>query len=511
MNPTSRRRASSIVRLALIPLLALIALAGWALGSPVGASPDDDYHLTSIWCADGLQAGVCEKAATADAREVPYLVARPTCYVFHAEVSASCQLTKHPLDASTTRGNFDGMYPPFFYGTMRAFVTSDVLSSVVTMRIVNSILFVGLASLVCWLLPARRRTTLFWGIAGSIVPLGVFIIASVNPSSWAVLSGGIVFVATAGYFESAGWRKIGLGASAVVAAFLGGGARSDAAIYAVIAAGAGLLVTIAWNKRFWLSALLPLGIAVMSAVLFRLGSQAEGAFNGGWGPPHMQGSTLNVAFRTLIQLPSLYAGSFGVNWGLGWLDTLMPAIVWFPALAVFLALIFAGLRSMNLWKGIALAGVVLVLFVVPFYLLVHGRFPVGEQIQPRYLTPLIMVLLAVALWQVGGTVFRLTRVQWWAIVVSLAVANSIALHENIRRYVTGTDVPGFNLSSHVEWWWPISLSPMWAWVIASVAFAGALVLALLEFSPEARFRIGRRGADGTAPEPHDELRPVEAL
>ena len=37
----------------LAPLLAYVALLAWAFASPIGAGPDDDYHLISTWCADG--------------------------------------------------------------------------------------------------------------------------------------------------------------------------------------------------------------------------------------------------------------------------------------------------------------------------------------------------------------------------------------------------------------------------------------------------------------------------
>ena len=43
------------------PLLLLATLAAWALASPVGASPDEDYHLVSGWCATG-DAAHCEFA-----------------------------------------------------------------------------------------------------------------------------------------------------------------------------------------------------------------------------------------------------------------------------------------------------------------------------------------------------------------------------------------------------------------------------------------------------------------
>ena len=48
----------------------------------------------------------------------------------------------------------------------------------------------------------------------------------------------------------------------------------------------------------------------------------------------------------LLNAPFLWTGAFG-EWGLGWLDTGMPAIVVFGALGAFLASGFVGLRSIS--------------------------------------------------------------------------------------------------------------------------------------------------------------------
>jgi len=37
----------------------LVALGAWSVASPVGASPDEDYHLVSIWCSHGERPGLC--------------------------------------------------------------------------------------------------------------------------------------------------------------------------------------------------------------------------------------------------------------------------------------------------------------------------------------------------------------------------------------------------------------------------------------------------------------------
>ena len=39
------------------PVALFVALGSWVLASPVGSSPDDDYHMASIWCGQGVREG----------------------------------------------------------------------------------------------------------------------------------------------------------------------------------------------------------------------------------------------------------------------------------------------------------------------------------------------------------------------------------------------------------------------------------------------------------------------
>ncbi|MDP2014454.1 MAG: hypothetical protein Q8L05_09535, partial [Actinomycetota bacterium] len=56
----------------LLPIAFFIMCSGWAVTSPVGSAPDDDYHLSSIWCGRGIQTGVCEQdPAYPDTFKVP--------------------------------------------------------------------------------------------------------------------------------------------------------------------------------------------------------------------------------------------------------------------------------------------------------------------------------------------------------------------------------------------------------------------------------------------------------
>src|SRR5690554_3963649 len=98
----------------LAPVLAVIALMAWAFASPVGAGPDDDYHLVSAWCAvvDGED---CAEGSTPNTRVVPKAVAEPHCYAQDPLESAACQESLDFTDGpsvETNRGNFVGAYPP---------------------------------------------------------------------------------------------------------------------------------------------------------------------------------------------------------------------------------------------------------------------------------------------------------------------------------------------------------------------------------------------------------------
>ncbi|HEU4808686.1 MAG TPA: DUF2142 domain-containing protein, partial [Homoserinimonas sp.] len=170
------------------PALAVIALLAWALASPLGAAPDDDYHLVSTWCA--TDGAYCEPGETDASRVVPEALVHAHCYAQDALQSAACQesisWTAAP-SVETKRGNFVGAYPPVYYAVMSIFAGEDVLSSALLMRLINILLFVGLTTALFVLLPAVRRPTLIWAWLVTTLPMGVFILSSNNPSSWAVM------------------------------------------------------------------------------------------------------------------------------------------------------------------------------------------------------------------------------------------------------------------------------------------------------------------------------------
>jgi len=465
-------------RLLLIaPLLLFATLVAWSVASPVGASPDEDYHLVSTWCATGNTAS-CEFEEGDSEAKVPGALLGASCFAFDFDKSAACQDDLDftgPVDTTTDRGNFYGAYPPVFHHVMSIFVGNDIRASVVLMRVFISLVFTLMATALFLLLPPARRPTLVWSWAVTTVPLGLFVLTSMNPSAWAVAGVGFGWLALAAFFETSGRRKIGLGVLFAISVVMAAGSRGDAALYMSLAIGAAVVLQARRTRRFAIDAILPAAALVFCILMFRVSRPAE-ALTQGVPPDNSFSVLLGRILPTMWDVPSLWMGVFGKGWGLGWLDTSMPAFVWIATLGVFLGTgIVAGIRG-DVRKYLVLGGGFLVLLLMPTAVLVAAGQPVGENLQPRYLLPLVVLFAGVLFWAPPGREIRFGLVQRIVVVLALAGAQSIALFLNMARYITGFDGISPNLDLNKEWWWDIAISPMTVWVLGSLAYAGLLAL-----------------------------------
>ena len=501
------KRWKRIVIALVLGALGFIGLGGWALASPPGSAPDDDFHLASIWCAWGDRDNLCESSDEAGVSVVPQrLVLAAHCYALQPAQSAACVPTED-VTIGTTRLNSGGNYPPLFYAVTGVFASDDIDASVIGIRLFNSALFVGAVIAVLSLLRPGQRGPLLWTSVIGLVPVGVFFIASVNPSSWAILAGLVTWAAMTGYFtaERRGLR-IGLGISSAVVGLMGAGARSDAAVYVAFAALAAMILTFD-RSRSWLKlASIPLGLIVVSAISFLTSGQTDWAVQAGAQQiaeaGSGEGSSLGLVFSNLLMLPFLWSGNLG-TWGLGWLDTQLPAPVWVMMIGAFTAVVFWGLRVMTRRKGIVLALALLALIVMPLYVLYGQNAAVGTEVQPRYLLPLMLTFTGVTLYGLAKDNLGLSRLQGLIVLMGVAAANAFALHTNMKRYITGLDKPGANLNTNIEWWWGISLQPMTVWLVASAAFTLLMLGLYFVLFTEAGQRLfpGEAGAsDDGAPE-----------
>jgi hypothetical protein len=505
-----RLRRSRTAGVVTVALLGFLSLGAWTLSSAPGSNPDADYHLSSIWCTDITGSDLCFMEDRKRQKMVPSALPESRCYAQFPNESAACQPLMTTADGRETMTNrlnsIDLLYPTGFYQVQSVFAGENIEASVITMRLVNAALFIGLNVALWLLIPGRLRQPLVLAWFGTMVPMAAFLIPSTNPSSWAIIGVGSAWVALLGYLEHNGWQRWVLGAMFVLFAGLAASARTDATLFAIASSGVALLATDApfrqLLRRLWIPAA---GVVLAGSVIF-FQRGAIGALSSGFRTTDSEGFDWGLLWNNLIETPGLWLGVVGGwPWGsLGWLDTPMPQMVTLAATGVFVAIIGVGLAGAS-WR---IRGVSALMFVmvwaIPLYLLQISGFLVGAGFQSRYILPLIVVLLGLMLLRPSGAAGAFTqRTPLVMMASALTLANSIALHHNIRRYTTGLDERGFNLNADREWWWwtlqGTAITPMLVWTVGTIAFFGTAWVALVWGMSQVTARVGRH-SEKTVPQ-----------
>lgn len=464
-------------------LAAVLSFGAWALSSPVGSSPDDDFHLASIWCGLGERTGLCEPGANPGEMSVPLALNKSACFASDPKVSGACQFEANLLHSdqmiSTNRGSFASNYPPVYYATMSVFASQNYEFSVVLMRFVNIFIFLGTVAALWLLLPVSIRRVQLWLWAITSIPLGIFIIASNNPSAWAIIGVGGSWLALYGFFLQKGKIKWFLAVLYLVEVLIASGARADAAVYSALGGMIVCFLHFSKEKQFVKQLILP-AVGLIIALYFFFTSQQATVAADGLALAELgtdSRSPLGVLAINVVQIPELWVGVFGFR-ELGWLDTRMPAIVWVTSFAAFISLMAIVMKNASTKAKIVLLGLFSILYFLPLYILQKGLNHVGEQLQPRYLLPLFILFAVVALVPLSQNEVKVGSLSTFILLSMLTVANSVALYVNTKRYVSGIDkTGGFSLDEGIEWWWNIPASPMNLWAVGSVAFGLTLFFA----------------------------------
>nr|NLI51417.1 DUF2142 domain-containing protein [Propionibacterium sp.] len=470
------RLARALVAIA-VAAAALVVGVAWSFASPPVSSPDEDYHLGSIWCPPPAEESGC-RMGTVDGKPVvwvPEVMAQRPCYVGRLGDSAACQDELSATELVPSIRFDQGDYPGQYYRIMHAFVGPDLDRSVLTMRVVNvvvAVLLVG-AALVLAQPHAGRAAT--YALFAGLVPTGVFIVASVNPSSWAFVGLTTLWIALNSLAQASGTAlRVANGALAVSGAVLASVARGDTGPFvAVIVLALGLLHVRRRPDRGWLA---------VAAITLAVGAWSYlGSGQAGVAPTvtDVEGRNFGeVLAHNLVEILQVPAGILGVGpWGaLGWLEIPMPTSVHVPTISLAGMLLFQGLRRLDRRKALALAVVAGALLALPFYMLMRNLEIAG--IQPRYVMSLLPLLFALCLLHPGAVAaYRFTRAQAVLAWVMVTTAHSVALLTTLRRYVTGLD-GSYLLGRGGEWWWSSGPSPL-AWWLAGSAAYGLAALTLV--------------------------------
>jgi hypothetical protein len=459
-----------------VVIAAFVAGMAWAISSPIGSSPDEDYHLASIWCPPPVETSGCQVLPGVHGNEITVgyrVIAAPACFAFHADESAAC-IWKIPADKLGQDDRFDrGDYPGGFYHVMHVFAQGDPYSTIYRIRAFNLAIAILLGALIVLAAARPTRRILAYAVVSTFVPMGMFLVPSANPSSWA-----IVGVAVAGFGLHSYWMAetrglvIANAAIAAVGVALAVSSRGDSALYAILTAVALTALHFRSVRRHPVRLVLPLLGMLVGFFVYRSSGQATSAMAGsGLGPANsLHGWDLFL--YNLMNSPVLLFGNQGL-YNLGWLDTPLPSIVWVPMILVCGFLIMAGVSRPSWMKMLVLVGGILAVVAIPLFVLQVSQLKVGAGVQSRYMLPLLPVVALVLLTgRLPDQAVRLSRPAAWVTWALVSLANCVSLLTNIRRYTTGLD--GSILPSGTPEWWSTSLSgPPKTWVIGSLAFAVA--------------------------------------
>ena len=450
----------------------ILAISSWAVSSPIGSSPDDDFHLPSIWCGQGVREGLCQEDMQDGWYQVPYTtMGNSVCFAFQQDTNGNCNYD-NSLAAQFKVNLANNLYPPVYYWAMSWMASSDIPAATISIRIFNGVFTVLIVLLLLLSLPLSQRRAPLLALLLTSVPLAIFLMASTNPSAWSYLGLLTFLSAFLGFLSEIRTKpKVGLGVLAGLGLLVSVGSRADGAPFAAFATVLAWTLVTPLARRSLTNIASTVFIFASVALSYFLGGTAVNVVSGGGLELPNGGVPAPSFFGNLAKLPDLWAGIFG-TWGLGWLDTPMPAIVWFSTLGLFIAVIFSAIKFFTAKQAAAFALAFLGLIFVPMFILMSNGLSVGQQVQPRYLLPLLVFVAFTALYRGDGdSGLILSPGQLVISGGALAIANAVALHTNLRRYVTGLDKGGTNLDLEIEWWWDnFPVSPNFVFTAGATSF-----------------------------------------
>jgi len=472
----------------------------WSVSSPLGSAPDDAFHAAQIWCAKGLASDNCKVVSVNGDRltvEVPKI--SNDCFWNPKLADASCvNDSQNRLPQEVTYGNND--YPGGEYKVLSLLVSSNAVSSLLSMRVFGGIIACVLVLAILVLADTKKRIAFLLSWIAVISPHGFFFISSINPTGWSFLSVSTSWLFLLMLIENSWSDRSNKIRGAVLSTFfllsmlIGLASRWDTWVF--LAATYAISVFIANIEKSWFS-LSRLALFSGSGVVIAL---VVSRFNPKMGyflefnPVQNQtgmglGQYLQYIFVHLVEFP---AGVFGSDWGWGGLGGLYPStppVVGIVGLSIAISIIIVATLKLNINQIIASSLIALLMLGATFQQQNVGRFYVGDMVAPRYLMGLVAVFLAVIVLtsECELQFFEIPHFRFGAIG-AIALTHSLALYSNMDRFITfglGTTgtFKGFNQEG--RWWWDTTFSPYTVWALGSIGFTLFLIVSWKSCKDEA--------------------------
>jgi hypothetical protein len=311
------------------------------------------------------------------------------------------------------------------------------------------------------------------------------LIPSLNPSSWAYLGLAFAWVfqinamtgqGTSSFIVRSNWLLF------LLCTALAMGSRWDAMFYSCLSILIVSFLAVMDVRSFDKTKFIIPGLAFFTGISLLLNRHKPSAVQGSgvFGNPVSISASWAEHDRNihnLINLVDLPAGVFGLGWGIGWLDTPLPKLVGLIGITVYMYFLIQSLPFRQKAHYPIFLLTILATATLLFYYLWGSRIVVSEVVQPRYILPMIVLLIGISLW--SSNLPSPLDLGVWArsifLGVLISVAHAMSLWTNIRRYTLGLEPnQGFSLSnpdSPIEWWWRWAPSPNFVFFVGVISFS----------------------------------------
>ena len=447
MNITMKSR---IINAFVVGFLSFFISASWALSSPPGSSPDEDAHLTTAWCES--------KYGSSECIEVPLnVVESGKCFFLDADSIPTCANEIENRLVEPERLMIKNVY----YKVLSVFINqNDINISVVKMRLFNCLIISILLALI-FLYSSNNvanATILGWMIVN--IPLGFFIVSSINSSSWLFIYTTMLFPLLYQIVSD----KAKLIRPILVIAIVGilfyaiKDIRKDTTLFIMIYFVT--LFPLMFGQTFieelrkikYINYKIILSIVSSLASIFLL-------FEIWKRSAQIDFRETNVSlWENFTRLPSIVTGVLG-SWGIGSLEVRMPGSTHVIAFIIFVSILFIAIRYANYLEIQTILTQIVFIFLIPLFVLTRSNLRVGEWVQPRYILPIFYGVVMISIFIILNNSNIVNKYSLIIMGFLTNVAYSFAIYTTLRRYTVGLSQYDFNLASDNSWWWDFKLIP----------------------------------------------------
>ncbi|WP_353828601.1 DUF2142 domain-containing protein [Agromyces sp. SYSU T0242] len=490
MSGESRRRAdrAGLIGFALVAALGVL----WAIASPVFSVPDENAHATKA---------IAQVRGQVVGEEVPgvlHLVVqlpdeyrydpRLLCFAMDENRSADCGAELGGEEGLDWFNTWTGAYNPVYYALVGwPSLLFGGAAGLIAMRIVSALIgaaFVGVAFQLA--VAGRRDAWMPLGVAFAGLPLGVYLMAGVNPSGFEVAASVALWVGVLRLFESHVpgdppaiaysrtylWVVVTISSAALVTA------RALGPLWLVVIVSLSAL-TVGWapvrrlfaTARSWIWLAVIAAVGVFSLAWTLLGGSLSSQARPGDAP--LVGDTPLAGAVYMLRLTTEY---FQQSVGMfGWFDAELPPWSVWAVVAVVGALLFLAFASLERRAALVVVAAVVACVVVPILVQARSVSQTGIIWQGRYGLFLYLGALILVAWLLsrGAERVRFLSARYtWGAAVLMAAFGAHAYLFVMYRYVVGLDDSITAMWLDPEWQppggWPLLVT---LYALVSAAFA----------------------------------------